>query len=298
MPSLGSRTTSYLLKRLVKTPGSKDAGVKSVRLAVNAFTQLTPRQRDVQIAQERWGEWVSPRGLQADGHLIYYIHGGGYFFGSPQTHRPLTTRLAKVSGTKLFALRYRLAPEHLFPAPVQDAVEGYKRLLSRGYQAERIVMAGDSAGGGLVLATLAALRDSRIALPAGAVCFSPWTDLANTGESIAHNEESCAMFRATSLQRAARQYLASESPYNPLASPLYADLTGFPPLLLQVSDTEILLADSTRLVEKARSVGVDAQLQLYQDLPHVWQIFSYLPEASHSLNRAAARIQEWTRRAI
>lgn len=106
------------------------------------------------------------------------------------------------------------------------------------------------------------------------------------------------MFRATSLQRAARQYLASESPYNPLASPLYADLTGFPPLLLQVSDTEILLADSTRLVEKARSVGVDAQLQLYQDLPHVWQIFSYLPEASHSLNRAAARIQEWTRRAI
>ena len=151
MPSLGSRTTSYLLKRLVKTPGSKDAGVKSVRLAVNAFTQLTPRQRDVQIVQERWGEWVSPRGLQADGDLIYYIHGGGYFFGSPQTHRPLTTRLAKVSGTTLFALRYRLAPEHLFPAPVQDAVEGYKRLLSQGYRAERIVMAGDSAGGGLVL---------------------------------------------------------------------------------------------------------------------------------------------------
>lgn len=298
MPSLGSRTTSYLLKRLVKTPGSKDAGVKSVRLAVNAFTQLTPCQRDVSVKKRGRGEWILPRILKDEKSLIYYIHGGGYFFGSPQTHRPLTTRLAKLSGTKLFALRYRLAPEHLFPAPVHDAVQGYRELLEQGFKAEHIVMAGDSAGGGLVLATLAALRDSKMPLPAGAVCFSPWTDLAITGESIAHNEETCAMFRATSLERAARQYLASESPLNPLASPLYADLSGFPPLLVQASDTEILLTDSTRLVEKARLVGVEAELQLYQDLPHVWQIFSYLPEASHSLNRAATRIQEWTQKAV
>mgnify|MGYP001471142346 CR=1 FL=1 len=186
MPSLGSRTTSYLLKRLVKTPGSKDAGVKSVRLAVNAFTQLTPCQRDVSVKKRGRGEWILPRILKDEKSLIYYIHGGGYFFGSPQTHRPLTTRLAKLSGTKLFALRYRLAPEHLFPAPVHDAVQGYRELLEQGFKAEHIVMAGDSAGGGLVLATLAESYHNTFRIfpfssspsfskqPASGVCTNLW----------------------------------------------------------------------------------------------------------------------------
>lgn len=296
MPSLGSRTTTFLLKRLVKSPSAQDKSVVSVRRAVNAFTQITPRQPGVKIwnseARGLTGEWVVPPKAD-DGRLIFYIHGGGYFFGSPQTHRPMTTRLAKLSKSRLFALQYRLAPENKFPAPIEDSVGVYCELLGRGYDPKKIVVAGDSAGGGLTLATLVALKEQGIPMPAGAVCFSPWTDLAVTGESVAKNARICAMFREEGLVRAAEQYLADVDPRHPLASPLYADLSGLPPLLIHASDTELLMADSQRIAEKARAAGVLVELELFRDQPHVWQIFSLLPEAKDSLKKASEMIRCW-----
>lgn len=296
MPSFKSRTTTYLLKRLVKAPAAQSSSVSSVRLAVNALTRLPRHQSGVKIQNSPHiklpGEWVTPRNRDED-RLIFYIHGGGYFFGSPQTHRPLTTRLCKLAGAQLFALKYRLAPEHSFPAPVEDAVRAYRELLSLGYHPDRIVVAGDSAGGGLALASLAALRDKGVPLPAGLICFSPWTDLAISGASVLGNAHNCAMFQPESLHQAAQQYLAEESPFNPLASPLYADLRNLPPVLLHVSSSETLLTDSTRLAEKAKRSGVAVELEIYNDQPHVWQIFPYLKEATDSLEKAAEAIRSW-----
>jgi acetyl esterase/lipase len=296
-PSIQSRTATFLLKRLLKREQAQDSSVKTVRRAVNTFMWLTPRQSGVKVFQSRQsqlpGEWVVCPQAEA-GRLVLYLHGGGYLFGSPPSHRPLTTRLSRLSGSRVLALRYRLAPEHTFPGAVEDAARAYCTLISQGVLPEKIVLAGDSAGGGLALATLIYLKQRCVPLPAGAICFSPWTDLAVTGESVRKNAERCAMFKEEALHRAARQYLGKVSPYHPLASPLYANLEGLPPLLIHVSDSELLTDDSCRIAEVARVAGVKVRLDVYTNQPHVWQLFSLLPEAMDSLRRAASSIKEWT----
>ena len=296
-PSIQSRTATFLLKRLVKREQAQDSSVGTVRRAVNTFMWLTPRQSGVKVFPSRQaqlpGEWVVCPQAEA-GRLVLYLHGGGYFFGSPQSHRPLTTRLSRLSASRVLALRYRLAPEHPFPSAIEDAARAYCTLLSQGVLPEKIVLAGDSAGGGLALATLLSLKDHGVPLPAGAICFSPWTDLAVTGESVHRNADRCAMFQEGALHRAARQYLGGVSPYHPLASPIYANLEGLPPLLIHVSDTELLTDDSRRIVEYARLAGVQARIEVYPDQPHVWQLFSLLPEALDSLQKAATAVKEWT----
>jgi len=270
-----------------------------VRSAVNTFMQFTPRQTGVKVFAGKQaglpGDWVVCPAAEA-GRVVLYLHGGGYFFGSPRTHRPLTTRLARLSASRVLALRYRLAPEHPFPSAVEDAVLAYNTLLNQGVSPKRIVVAGDSAGGGLALATLVKLKERQVPLPSGALCFSPWTDLAVTGKSVKLNAESCAMFSEEALRRAARQYLGDFSPFHPLASPLYANLEGLPPLLVHVSDTELLADDSMRLVDFARQAGVNAHLEIYHDQPHVWQLFPLLPEATDSLQKAAQAVKDWTSR--
>lgn len=269
----------------------------AVRRAVNTFMWLTPRQSGVKVFTSRQrdlpGEWVVCPEAEA-GRVVLYLHGGGYFFGSPQTHRPLTTRLSRLSGSRILALRYSLAPEHRFPRAVEDAAHAYCTLLKQGVMPGKVVLAGDSAGGGLTIATLVHLKDRGIPLPAGAVCFSPWTDLAMTGDSVKTNAQDCAMFCESALFRAAGQYLGQVSPYHPLASPLYANLTDLPPLLVHASSSELLVDDSRRIVEFARSAGVQAELELYSEQPHVWQLFSLLPEARDSLKKAAQAIRRWT----
>ncbi len=296
-PSIQSRTTTFLLKRLIKRERAQDSSVPTVRRAVNTFMWLTPRQSGVKVFSSRQhqlpGEWVVCPQAEA-GRLVLYLHGGGYFFGSPQSHRPLTTRLSRLSGSRVLALRYRLAPEHPFPAAIEDAARAYCTLLSQGVPPGKMVVAGDSAGGGLALATLVYLKDRGVPLPAGAICFSPWTDLAVTGESVHRNSEQCAMFQEQALHRAAKQYLGEISPFHPLASPIYANLEGLPPLLIHVSDSELLTDDSRRIVEFARIAGVQASLEVYSDQPHVWQLFSMLPEAIDSLQKAADAIKGWT----
>jgi monoterpene epsilon-lactone hydrolase len=221
-------------------------------------------------------------------NVLVYLHGGGYFACSAETHRPITAFFA-LQGFRVFAPNYRLAPENRFPAAVDDAVAFHRALLNAGYPPQRIVVAGESAGGGLTLSLMLALRAARIPLPAAAALFSPWTDLAATGDSIRTNTGRCAMFDGAGVAFSARYYLGDTDPRNPLASPLYADLTGVPPLLLHVGADEVLLDDSTRLAERARAAGVPVELKIWPVVPHAWQLVPHLvPEARQSLRESAA----------
>ena len=220
--------------------------------------------------------------------VLLYLHGGGYFACSAETHRPITAFFA-LQGFRVFTPDYRLAPENPFPAAVDDAVAFYRGLLRAGYPPERIVVAGESAGGGLTLSLMLALRSAGVLLPAAAALFSPWTDLAATGDSIRTNSNRCAMFHGPGVAFSARYYLGDVDPRNPLASPLYADLTGLPPLLIHVGADEVLRDDSTRLAERARAAGVSVELKIWPVVPHAWQLAPHLiPEARQSLRESAA----------
>jgi acetyl esterase/lipase len=202
--------------------------------------------------------------------------------------------LSRAANARVFALDYRLAPEHRFPAAVEDAVAGYRWLLDQGVDPQEIVIGGDSAGGGLAIATLVALRDAGERLPRAAFILSPWTDLAVTGRSLDANDERDPMFYGDAIRKMAPVYVGDASPRDPLVSPIYADLSNLPPLLIYVSDTEVLLDDSTRLAERARQCGLKVDLRVESDLPHVWPIFVAfkLPESFQALGEIARFIQD------
>jgi epsilon-lactone hydrolase len=211
--------------------------------------------------------------------VVLYLHGGGYLFGSPKTHRQVLIAMAKAFDAPAYGLDYRLAPEHPFPAAVDDAQDAYRWLLAR-HSGAQIVLAGDSAGGGLAVATALQVRNSGLALPKAIVAFSPYADLAVTGASVEGNAKSCAMFTPRGVREAAALYLAGANSRDPRASPIYADLTGLPPMLLFVSRHEILRDDTLRLAERASAAGVEVQLVVRDRLPHVWPVFvGILPEA-------------------
>jgi len=238
------------------------------------------------------GEWVESPNVSKD--VLLYLHGGGYFGCSAETHRPITASFA-MHGFGVFAPNYRLAPENPFPAAVEDATAAYRGLLAEGHLPQRIVIAGDSAGGGLALSLMLALRASGTPLPAAAVLFSPWTDLAATGDSIRTNASRCAMFNGPDIGPSARYYLGSTDPRNPLASPLYADLSGLPPMLIHAGADEVLRDDSTRLAEKARAAGVPVELKIWPVVPHAWQLAPHqIPEARQSLRESAAFLRTHT----
>ena len=231
------------------------------------------------------GEWVESPNSQ--GVVLLYLHGGGYFGCSAETHRPITVWFA-LHGFRVFASNYRLAPENPFPAAVDDAVAVYRGLLADGHSPQRLVIAGDSAGGGLTLSLMLALHASGTPLPAAAALFSPWTDLAATGESIRTNARRCAMFNGEDIGPSARYYLGNADPRNPLASPFYADLSGLPSLLIHVGADECLRDDSTRVAEKAKAAGVPVELKVWRVVPHAWQLaVQILPEARQSLHETS-----------
>jgi acetyl esterase/lipase len=234
-------------------------------------------------------EWVTPAGA-AGGRVIMYLHGGAYQLGSPATLRHLVALLSAAAQGRALSVDYRLAPEHPFPAAVDDAVAAYRWLLAAGHDPASVAIAGDSAGGGLTLATLVALRDAGDPLPAAAVAMSPWTDLALTGESLRTRARVDVMLKPAGMPETAALYLAGADPRHPYASPLYADLRGLPPLLIQVGDAEVILDDSTRFAARARGAGVDVTLEVWEEMPHVFQAFAgLLPEA----DQAVARIGSW-----
>lgn len=225
---------------------------------------------------------------------VVYFHGGGYFFCSLATHRPTCAYLAKAAQAQVLSVDYRLAPEHVFPAAVDDALAWWKAVLASGTRPQDVVFAGDSAGGGLALATLVAARDQGLPLPAGAVLFSPWTDLSGSGETMKTLAKADVMFNPESLPEAAALYLAGQPATTPLASPLFADLRGLPPVMIHASTHEILLADSTRLHDKLQQAGVRSELHLKAKMPHVWPTMLMLPEARATLKACGAYIARIT----
>ena len=295
--SLRNRALTWALRRWIKPTSLRDQDIAEVRALsrrVPFGARLKPGWR---IRTEHGtalnGEWIEPSASDhtARKRCILYFHGGGYVAMSPRTHRSVTSRLATWSNASLFALDYRLAPEYPFPAALEDALSAHRALIAMGASPSRMIVAGDSAGGGLALALLLALRDAHDPLPAAAILFSPWTDLAATGESILTNNTADALFFGSWVASAARPYLADTPPTNPLASPVYADLARLPPLFIQVSDSEVLLDDSRRVAENARKAGSEVTLQIWRGVPHCWQIFApALPEGRDALREASAFI--------
>ena len=239
------------------------------------------------------GEWITPDANYSDDKVLLYLHGGGYVSCSPQSHRPITAALARLLHHRVFALDYRLAPESPFPAAVDDAVRAFIWLVQLGFRPQNIAIAGDSAGGGLTIATMLRLKATQQPLPACAVCLSPWLDL--TGEWNYGNAECCSMFRPEDIPSFAELYLNGVSPRTPEASPVFADFTGLPPLLVQVSSTELLFDEALRLHEKASRSGVESTLKAYAGVPHVWQMFTFLmPEAGAALRGIVAFVESKT----
>jgi len=228
-------------------------------------------------------EWVTVAG-SAPERVLLYLHGGGYVSGSPSTHVAITARLAKEAEARVFALDYRLAPEHPYPAQLEDAWAAYWWLLTeQGVKPAQITVGGDSAGGGLTLALLLALRDAGVPLPAGAVCLSPWLDLTLSGATLATNEPTDYL-NFDVLHASAQMYANGYDLRHPLISPLYADLAGLPPLLIQAGSAEMLLDDSRRLALRAREAGVEVQLEVWEHMVHVWHFTWMLePKARQAL---------------
>jgi acetyl esterase/lipase len=240
------------------------------------------------------GEWMSSAASTHE-RVILYLHGGGYVSGSPSTHVAVTARLAKEAQARIFALAYRLAPEHPFPAQVEDAWAAYWWLLTeRGFKPAQITVAGDSAGGGLTIALLLALRDAGVPLPAGAVCLSPWFDLTLSSATLATNEPTDYL-NFDVLHAAAQMYANGHDLRHPLISPLYADLAGLPPLLIQAGSAEMLLDDSRRFALRAREAGVDVQLEVWEHMVHVWH-FTWLlePKARQALAQIGRFVRHHT----
>ena len=239
-------------------------------------------------------EWSVADGAAED-KVILYVHGGGYVMGSAGSHRDVTGRLSKASGARVLSLNYRLAPEHPFPAPVDDAVAAYRWLLAQGISSSNIAIAGDSAGGGLAFATLLALREAGDPLPAAGVGISPWVDMEGTGESMTTRAAVDPVVQKEGLLEMAKLYLGDADPKNPLAAPLHANLAGLPPLLIQVGDAETLLDDSVRITERARKAGVDVTLKIWDEMPHVWHMFApILPEGQQAIEEIGAFFKERT----
>jgi monoterpene epsilon-lactone hydrolase len=239
-------------------------------------------------------EWITAPGADSN-RVVFYLHGGGYVMGSINTHRAMVARISRASRARALAIDYRLAPEHPFPAAVDDAVAAYRWLLSQGVDPRRIAISGDSAGGGLTLATLVALRNAKVALPACAVPISPWTDMEGTGASITTRANADPLVQKQPLLEMAKRYVGSADPRNPLASPLHADLLGLPPMLIHVGDAEVLLDDSTRVAEHAKSAGVKVTLEVWPDMIHVWHSFAMmLPEGQGAIDRIGEFIRAQT----
>jgi acetyl esterase/lipase len=258
--------------------------VESLRKGMEAMTATAELPEGTRVepvdAAGVPAEWIAGDGAD-ESRVLLYLHGGGYVIGSIATHRALAARIAAAAGIRALILDYRLGPEHPFPAAVEDATAAYGFLLEQGIAPEQIAIGGDSAGGGLTVATLVALRDAGRGLPGAAIALSPWTDLACSGESMTTRAEADPMVQRQGLLAMADLYLAGADPRTPTASPLYADLSGLPPLYVQVGTAETLLDDATRIAERLRAAGSPVEIEAYEDLVHVFQAFA--PQVPESL---------------
>lgn len=291
--SLQSRLLRLAVRWLVAPTVSGLAPVDARRRRLTLVSRLSrlplPACTRIEPATFRGvpGDWLRNSRVRPR-RTVLYLHGGAYAVGSPQVYREFAAHIARTWQAQVALVDYRLAPEHPYPAATDDVFAAYQALLEQGIAAADVVIAGDSAGGGLSLACALQARDAGLPLPAALVLLSPWTDLTVSGRSAAELRRD-DMLDADRLRAAAADYLAGASPHTPLASPLHADLHGLPRTLIQVTDTEILFDDSRRLLDALHAAGTSAELRVWPGLWHVWPLFAgKLPEANAALAEAAA----------
>lgn len=275
-----------------------DPTVAEQRAGYDNFGDLMPLQNDA-VATKVSLDGVPATVVDATGGTarttILYLHGGGYVIGSFRSHQGFIGALSRLTGSKVAVPEYRLAPEYPFPAAVEDAVAAYQALLADGTSPADIVISGDSAGGGLGVATLVAIRDRDIPQPAGGVFFSPWTDLSFTGETLVTNKDVDTMVAQPMITVMANHYIAGSDPTHPLLSPVYADLTGLPKMRLHVGEDEILLDDSVRIVQHAADAGVECTIRVWPHMLHVFPTYAPLLPAGHEAWEALEDVAEFAR---
>lgn len=285
---MASEQMTQLIELMRALPRDRSASIDEQRAAMEEGTKAFG-YLDLEIvpvdANGVSGEWVKPS--KEEPGVILYLHGGAYVAGSPRTHRNLTTRLAEATKHWLLAIDYRMAPEHPHPAAVEDAVAAYRFLLDGASSPKQIAVVGDSAGGGLTVALLVALKDAGLPLPGCAVPISPWADLEGIGESWTTRADADPMIDPDDLRKKGAMYARADL-RAPTASPIYAELSGLPPLLILVGDAEVLLDDSLTLAKLAREAGVDVTLDHQPEMIHVWPLFAGMtPESDAALERIA-----------
>ncbi len=295
MTSKRARVVRALTSVYFKTIRVKRFKVTSMRRRMNAIGRLLAPAPGVEIDSDTIDglhvEYLTPAAADDD-KLLLYLHGGAYIAGGSTTHRQLVSHIACAANVRAVVPDYRLAPEHPFPSAIEDVVGVYRSLLTDGRAPDKIVIAGDSAGGGLTLATLLTLRDAGDSLPAAACLLSPWLDLAGTGETMQTHAGRDPWFRVEDLPMVARYYCADDELMNPLVSPVYADLGRLPPLYIQVGAEEILLSDSTRAAESIRRAGGSVDLEIWPGMWHVFQAFvKRVPESRDAVSKIGAYIR-------
>lgn len=278
------------------SPPLGDGDVATMRAAAEGMGAMLPVDPEVVFTTVDIGsipaEWADAPGADASG-VVLYLHGGGYVSGSIAVYRSLAGRLSRAAGARVLVVDYRLAPEHPFPAAIEDAAAAYRWLLQQGFGPGRIAIAGDSAGGGLAAATLLSIRDADLPVPAAAVLMSPMLDLEATGDSMDTKASEDPMVQRANVLLGAIRYLNGADPRTPLASPLYGDLARLPPILIQVGTAECLLDDSRRFAARARQAGVQVSLEEWERMIHVWQVFApMLDEGQQAIDRIGEFLRE------
>jgi epsilon-lactone hydrolase len=295
--SIRAEVLRFALRHLVKGRDDELPDIAAIRRNlknIERFMPNPPKGTDV-VEVDAGGvqaiEVATPRSRRD--RYVLYLHGGGYNYGSPALYRDFTWRIADATEARVLCIDYRLAPEHPFPAAVDDAAGAYRWLLAAGAAPGRMAIMGDSAGGGLTFGTLLRLRDEHVPLPAAAVGLSPWTDLTLSGPSVRTNANADPMLNANQARFLANCYLPGADPTHPSASPLFGDPTGLPPSLLQVGGDEILRDDAVQMAERMRQAGCLAELEVCPRMPHVWQLYAwFLPEARQAVERIGRFIRQ------
>jgi monoterpene epsilon-lactone hydrolase len=293
--SLRAELVRFALRQLVKrrAAGGTVDGARRDIAALEAFIPSPPAGTEttaVRIGGVNASRITTPRSLPD--RIILHLHGGAFVIGSPSSYRHVTWRMASAACACVVSIDYRLAPEHPFPAALEDAVAAYRSLIADGVDPRHIAVIGDSAGGGLAFAMLLKLRDDGVALPAAAVALSPWTDLALAGPSVHLHADADPMANVEQIAKAAEHYLAGTDPRTPYASPLYGDPAGLPPTLLQVGSDEVLRDDAVRMADRLQAAGCRVELEVWPRMPHAWHLFApLLPEADRAIERVGAFVR-------
>jgi acetyl esterase/lipase len=280
---------------LAELVGSPDTPFMERRAQAQAFAEAFEMPADMRVRAGQLGgvpvEWIQPAGIE-NGPVLFHLHGGGYVLGNPAGSRPFTTLFAREARARVVSVDYRLAPEHPFPAAVDDALAAYRALLLQGQDPARLAIGGESAGGGLTVALLLAARDAGLPMPACAFAVSPWVEMSCMAQSFATRAAVDPLLTRRALKEMADAYLDGAREENPLASPLHGDLSGLPPLLIHVGSDEVLFDDAVGLHARAAAHGVETSFEVWDGMIHVWHMFhALLPEGA----RATRAIADFTR---